>query len=753
MDTAQPAVGLPVPPSPLVGRAGELARSSALLREVRLLTLVGTGGAGKTRLAIAVAGVVRDAHPDGVSFVDLAPLTDPAAVLPAVARALGLREAGAQPLMVTLNEHLSTRRVLVVLDNMEHVLAATTDVADLLARCGGLRVLATSRAALQIPGEQLFPVEPLLVPDARALPSVALLADMASVALFVARVQASRPDFVLTEANSRTVAEICIRLDGLPLALELAAARVAAFGLEELLAGIRGRFSLLELPRRAVPARHRTLAGAIRWSVELLDEPAQRLFRRLSVFAGGATPDAVRAVCGDDALPVLGELVDQSLVVATTTVTGVRYRMLETLREYAGDLLRAAGEQEDLRRRHLQWCVELAERVDASFSWPDEALWLDRAEDEFDNLREALDGCQSGVGVEPGLRIASGLSWFCDIRGYLGLGRSHLERLLARPEAKAVPPVLRARALDAFGRLSLYQDEDPVAVAALRESVALSKRAGDLNRAAWSTATIVVSAYMSGELDRAEAIGEWSVATARACGDVNTRARCAVALGMVRWAQQRRDEAWTLLEEGVTINPAPRAMWGRGRTLYFMGWLAYLEGDDPRAARMLRDGAELLRSIGDRRSFVDCLDVLACVAARTSDHVLALRLLTAGRRIRATTGARRHRYLAQQCAQAETIALAALPSAVADRITLEQLPLDRLLRNEAADVVPDGYTPREFEVAGLVAQGLTNRQIGRQLGISDRTVERHVENLRGKLGVRTRAQVAAWVAALPTPGT
>jgi predicted ATPase/DNA-binding CsgD family transcriptional regulator len=720
-----PAGDFPVPLTPLIGRERELAGARVLLAGGRLLTLVGVGGSGKTRLALEV---VRGEP--GAVFVDLAPVREPGQFLPAVARALGLREAGAQPLPVTLYRYLRQWGALLVLDNFEHLLEAAGELAGLLQRCPEMRVLVTSRAPLQVPGEQLLQVQPLPVPDLRALPAPAELAAISSVALFAARVRAAQPDFAVDAGNARTIAEVCLALDGLPLALELAAAQVRRYGLAEVLARSRGRFMLWQSPRRGVPDRHRTLAGAIQWSVALLDAPAAALFRRLSVFAGGWTASAAAEVCGEPGMDVpalLATLVDQSLVVAAETRSGLRYRMLETLREFAAAQLDLHRERERFRRRHLSWCCGIGAMVARLGNPDDERLpALDLAEAEFDNLAASLEGC-GPAHVTDALQLAGDLYHLWDSRGHLGEGCRHLERLLARPQA-TVDLAVRAKALDALGLLRLWQDDHAAARALLGESARLAQRTGDLDRWAWTTSSLVISRAMGGDLDGTESLALGAVEVARAHGTRASLARALCGLALLRSAQGRQAEASQLMEQCLQL--LDYMTWARGKFSYFLGWFAFLDGNLDRAAELLATSLGAFELMGERRSLPDTVDALGCLAEARGQPAEALRRFAEAQAMRAAAGSCRNGYLARRCTLAEVRARAA-----------------------QADVdPPPGITAREFQVAHLVADGLTNRQIGRQLAISERTAERHVENLRRKLGVGTRAQVAAWVSALPTPG-
>lgn len=701
----------PSPPTPLLGRERELAAARGLLDGHRVVTIVGTGGCGKTRLAVEIAEAT-----DGAVFVDLSPLTDPELVLPTVARALGLREAGPSPLVGTLLRHLRDRAAVLVLDNVEQVVEAAAAVADLLARFPGVRVLATSRCPLRIPGEHLLPLTPLPVPPAgtgrgRAVPSVAL---------FVDRVRAAQPDFVLTPHTEPVVADICRALDGLPLALELAAAQVRAHGLTEVLERTRRQLDGPAPLRRGTADRHRSLDSALDWSVALLDEEAVTLLRRLWVFAGGWTAAAAQRVCGTpgtDARPALAMLVEHSLVEAVHRDAGVRYRMLETVRRHAENLPRGSGDDEVVER-HAQWCREMAAGVDAC-PGPDEIAVTDAAEAEIDNLRAALDRCPR---VATGLRTAADLYYLWDIRGYLGEGRRRLQGLLDRPDA-VDHPVERQAALQAVALLQLWQDEPVAARATLWEAAALAERNGDPGGWAWCAGNLGIAHFATGEVDAVAATVERGRELARAVGGQPLwRTTCGLAL--VRQGQGRTDEARALMEEFARLTRATG--WGSAKAAYFLGWFAFLDGDLDEAAALFAAGAAAFERIGDHRSLPDCRDGLACVAAARGADADALDLLASADALRDRSGARRSPYL--------------------------QVHRDRAVeRVRAGALAPRGVTTREYQVARLVAAGLTNRQIGGRLGISERTAERHVENLRTKLGVGTRAQVAAWVAAVPTP--
>ncbi len=455
-----PEPGLPEYMEPLIGREREMEVLLHLLGmpEVRLLTLTGPGGVGKTRLGSEVVRQALDLFPDGAIFVPLASLKDPALVLPAVAQVLGLRESGGRTPREVLRGYLQDRQMLLVLDNFEHVLGASPEVGEVLLACGRLKVVATSRAPLRLQGEQEYPVPPLAVPDLSRVPSLGDVERASSVALFVRRARQASPSFGLTPANALSIAAICRRLDGLPLAIELAAARVKLLPPPELLQRLDRSLPLLTGGARDLPERQRTMRDAIAWSYELLDEGEQALFRRLSVFAGEWTMDAAEAVgAGGDVDPeqvldLLGRLVDQSLVVAEPSSDGSpRYRMLEPVRQYASELLGESREATEVRQRHAEFFLSLAEGAEPEVGRIEQAAQLDILEAEHANLRAALHWLECLGDETAALRMTASLGWFWLRCGHWSGGRTSLIRTLGRDTGRVregvVPPVADAHAV------------------------------------------------------------------------------------------------------------------------------------------------------------------------------------------------------------------------------------------------------------------------------------------------------------------
>jgi predicted ATPase/class 3 adenylate cyclase len=585
---------LPLQVTGFVGREGELAAVARLLAGEppgpRLVTLTGPGGCGKTRLALQAAAEVLDAHPDGVWLVELGALADPALVPQAVAAAVGVREAPGRPLLATLTDALRPKRLLVVLDNCEHLLDACARLADALLRtCPHVRVLATSREALGIAGETAWRVPSLPVPAAAGAaepgPDVAGLARYAAVRLFADRAAAVRPGFALTPDNAAAVAEICARLDGIPLALELAAARVRVLPPQQLLARLEDRFRLLTGGSRAALERHQTLRAAVDWSYALLTAPEQALFARLSAFGGGWTLEAAEAVCaggGVEAagvLDLLTALVDKSLVVADEQEGEARYRLLETIRQYALERLRAAEGEAAVRRRHMAYFLALAERAAPELGGPRPAAWLDRLTAEHDNLRAALDWSFEAPDTLPdaALRLAGALSWFWWLRGHRREGRDRLEAALAR--AGPAAPAARAEALRGAGRLTTEGGDPARARALLDESVALSRALGDRRGLMES---LILAAYPR------RRVGEYPYV--------------------------RR-----LFAEALTLARGLGDPWLLGCTLATLAWTAAAHHDDATARAAGERSLPLLRQAGDQQRLAWAYRALGDVALRQGD--------------------------------------------------------------------------------------------------------------------------------------
>jgi predicted ATPase/DNA-binding CsgD family transcriptional regulator/DNA-binding XRE family transcriptional regulator len=776
---------LPAPLASLVGREREVAEVCSLLRQEagRLVTLTGPGGVGKTRLALQVAADLAGDFAHGAAFVSLAAVRAPALVAPTVAHALGIIEGGGRPAPDRLGDALRARHLLLVLDNFEQVLEAAPLATDLLGRCPRLTILATSRAGLRLDGEQVFPVPPLTVPDPEHLPAVEQLAEIAAVRLFVDRARAGDPAFALTDGNAGAVAAVCHRLDGLPLAIELAAARSSTFAPEALLPRLARRLPLLTGGRRDAPARHRTMRDAIAWSHDLLTAEEQALFRRLAVFVGGCTLEAAEAVAGvgdrgaavrepDDVSspppPVvdgIAALVDASLLRTTGSTDAPRCLMLETVREYARERLAASGEEPAIRTRHAAWCLRLAEEAEPALRGPDQFAWLDRLEAEVFNLRAGLAWLGDTGDAERGLRLAAALWTFWIVRDRVPEGRRWLETFLA---AGPVGAGWRAKALVALGDLVERQGDHAAAADRLDEAAVLARERGDpageaaalrgRGNAAISHGEAVRhrlgdEAGAEAEFARAEALLTRSLDLARGVGDAWGAAKATHWLGIVALERRDHGRASAALAEAL----ADFQRLGDHRQICMvvgnLGAVAEQAGDLVRARAALAESLALAWRLGYRWWVGWCLDNLARVATATGEGARAARLIGAAAALRPASGEPVRSGLERvqgelvgtiRLALGEDATTAALEAGAA-------LPLDEAVAEAlalggtdpaASSPVAGVLTAREREVLRLLVEGRSNAEIADALFVGVRTARAHVASILAKLGVATRTAAA-----------
>ncbi len=620
---------LPVQPTPFLGREYEVRAIEELLRReaVRLVTLTGPGGMGKTRLALQVAANVSERFASGVFFVNLAPISDLALVVPTIAETLAVREKSARSLLECLTEELRPRQMLLLLDNFEQVVSAAEQMATLLMACPRLKVLVTSREVLHVRAEHEFPVSPLAVPDPDHLPDLATLSQQAAVALFLQQAQAVRPNFQLAETNARAIVELCARLDGLPLAIELAAARMKLFSPRALLARLGQRLSLLTSASRDVPARQQTLRNTIAWSYHLLDAQEQRIFRQLSVFVGGCSMVTIEAVCtsldrgSEPILDGVASLVDKSLLQQVEQHVGEepRFVMLETIREYALERLESHGETEEVRRAHAVYFLALAEEAEQGMAGPQQALLLERLEQEHDNLRAAMQWSTSQAGREIALRLGGALQPFWRIRGHFSEGQDFLAHAL--PQSNEVAAPVRAKALYAAARLD---DDLDRAEECCQQSLALYRELGDTIGIASSLHLLADKAEGRGNLAVSRALGEESLMLFREAGDKQSVARLLYHLGIVAVEQGEYARGRDLLEESLTLNRELGSTRIMAHPLFSLAQVSRLSGGDLAQARTWLDESEaLFRGVGDKAGIASCLNLRGMFALDEGDTASA----------------------------------------------------------------------------------------------------------------------------------
>ncbi len=671
----------------LLGREGEVAAVEKLLRQedVRLLTLTGPGGTGKTRLGLQVASNLLGSFKDGVFFIALSTISDPGLVVSTIAQTLGIKEAGGVSLLQSLKQYLQDKQMLLLLDNFEQLLAAAPAAADLLTASPRLKVLVTSRAVLHVQGEQEFPVPSLALPDLKHLPPVENLAQYGAVALFVRRARAAKPSFTITNENAHAVAEICTRLDGLPLAIELAAARIKLLSPQAMLARLENRFKLLTGGAQDLPSRQQTMRGAIAWGYDLLAEDEKRLFRQLSVFVGGCTLEAVEAVCGGegdleiDVLSGVESLLDKSMLRQKEQADGEpRFTMLETIREYGLECLKEGGETETLRR-HAGFFLTLAEEAEPELTGSRQVELLGQLETEHDNLRAALQWMGASGEIELGLRLAGALWRFWDVHGYLSEGRKWLEGFLARAQSGSIPASVRAKATNGAGVLAGTQGDFERQDVILQESLALYRELGDKLGVAQSLNNLGSIAYSRGDWERAAALYMESLSLRRELGDKWGIANSLNNLGGVAYSQGDYERAAALYAESLELRRELGDRRGIGMSLNNLGEVAQQQGDYERAAALYIESLDLRRELGDKLFIASSLSNLGEVACDQGDCERAAHLFGAAEALRETIGsplplAKRHEYERRVAAACDALGRESFAAAWAEgrAMTLKQ---------------------------------------------------------------------------------
>lgn len=804
---------LPVQLSTFIGREREIAEVKQLLSKHRLLTLTGAGGSGKTRLSLKAAGELSGEFEDGVWFVELASVNDPALVTESVASTLNIREQPGQSMMNVLAGYFSTREALLIMDNCEHLISACAQfIENLLQNCPDIRILVTSREVLGIPGEIVWAVPPLSLPiqhsrshSGSIQSALHLYGDSESVQLFVTRANAISSEFQLTTENGIWVAEICRRLDGMPLAIELAAARVRSLSVQQIAKRLNDRFHLLTGGSRTAPPRQQTLESAIEWSYSLLSPVEQKVLKCLSVFIDDATLTAAEWVCAagsESTLNILSRLVDKSLLTAVRLEDGeIRYRLLETIRQYAGRKLEESADAVEIKNKHLDYFLQQALNAEPYLKADnDRATWLEHFELASDNLRAALEWSALDANrIEKGLRLITIAASFWKLHGYYKEARLRLATLLAH-EIAHKPTLLRAKALYVACVFSFLQSDYPAVKSLAEESLSIFRMHGSEGRLGvanalemlgevaseigdYSTATIFYeealpiyreSEYLfgisetlrmmgykdmrGGNWEQAESYMEESLEISRQSKSQGSIASSLCALGELAVRQGRFERAQSLLTEGLRINQQLGEKWGIAVALGSLGWLALRQDNFDEMRNLLRQSLDIRIETGDRGGMAWCLEKIAEANHLKARFQPAATIFGAAATLRAPVGsmmdaADQPGYESMISSLKTALGKDMFEAAWAEGQSMPlKLAVDYALAEPKTMLEKDlqkddfgGLTKREQETANLIAQGKSNREIAKMMTVGVKTVETYVTRILKKLRLNSRVQIAAWM--------
>ena len=764
--TATRPNNLPAPTTRFIGREDQIDEIRRLLGSSRLLTLTGAGGCGKTRLALQLAAGLSELYVDGVWLIDLAALTDAELVPQVVAQTIGVRDVPGRAVVDMVADHMRSHVSLLILDNCEHVIGTAARLADVLLRgCPGVTILATSREPLRSPGEITWRVPSLSLP-----PPVGVSATLddvlrfESVRLFVDRAQAARPGFTITPANCAAVQDICWRLDGIPLAIELAAARLRVFGIEQIAARLGDRFRLLTAGSRTAMPRQQTLQATVDWSYALLSEAERTVLRRLAVFAGGWTLEAAEAVAAGQAisagavLDLLAALVDKSLVVGEHHRGSMRHRLLETIRQYARERLEEAGETEEAQNGHLNWALGLADECEPKLVGPDARAAMDRLEAELDNLRAALE-CALQSRPDAALRLSGVLGWFWWGRDYHSEGRRWLDRALATDGA---PTPARMKALHAAGWLAHHQRDLAEARAWLEESLAIARGLGDRASVAWALHCLGRVAYFEKDPALARSLGEQSLAVAHEVGDASLIAWAHHLLGLAAYIADDDPTARVHYERSLAMRRELHFPEGEGILIILLGLVAARQGNLVEARGLYREGLAIVRELLGPWGLAMPLAALAHIAAANGQPGRAVRLGATATRLSdayqtpliplvepfLAQGLATARYALAELTYAQAWAegqAMSLETAIAEALAVDIAPVTAAAMSEgqAKSTLFGNLTPTELKVLRQLVRGSTTKEIAAELVVAISTVDRHITHIYTKLGARNRAEAAA----------